>query len=86
MLGTRRRNGQPFLIYLMAIALCLQTLEREREAAFMAELRRPEFGPGDVIELKLAVPENKRRVTVFKVRAAQWAGGWWVLWQGGLSA
>ena len=52
----------------------------------MAELRRPEFGPGDVIELKLAVPENKRRVTVFKVRAAQWAGGWWVLWQGGLSA
>lgn len=55
----------------MRIALRLQTLEREREASFMAELRRPDFGPGDVIELKLAVPENKRRVTVFKVRAAR---------------
>jgi large subunit ribosomal protein L19 len=31
-----------------------------------AELKRPDFGPGDLIELKLSVPENKRRVTVFK--------------------
>ncbi|KAI7836419.1 hypothetical protein COHA_009719 [Chlorella ohadii] len=44
----------------------LTTLEREREEAIMSELRRPDFGPGDVIELKLSVPENKRRVTVFK--------------------
>lgn len=45
---------------------CEQTLEAEKEAALAAELQRPEFGPGDVIELKLSVPENKRRVTVFK--------------------
>lgn len=44
----------------------LTTLEAEKEAALAAELQRPEFGPGDVIELKLSVPENKRRVTVFK--------------------
>ncbi|PRW56055.1 50S ribosomal L19- chloroplastic [Chlorella sorokiniana] len=44
----------------------LTTLELEREAEFSAALQRPDFGPGDVIELKLAVPENKRRVTVFK--------------------
>ena len=31
------------------------------------ELQRPKFGPGDVIELKLSVPENKRRVMSFKV-------------------
>ena len=43
-----------------------QTLEAEREAALAGELQRPDFGPGDVIELKLSVPENKRRVTLFK--------------------
>ncbi len=47
----------------------------------MSELRRPDFGPGDVIELKLSVPENKRRVTVFKVRGAggRSCGSWPVL-------
>lgn len=50
-----------------------QTLETEREAALAAELQRPTFGPGDVIELKLSVPENKRRVTVFKgICIAKW--------------
>jgi large subunit ribosomal protein L19 len=44
----------------------LQTLEDERQAALAAELQRPDFGPGDMIELRLSVPENKRRVTVFK--------------------
>lgn len=43
-----------------------QTLEAEREAAYAADLPRPDFGPGDVVELKLSVPENKRRVTQFK--------------------
>jgi large subunit ribosomal protein L19 len=43
-----------------------QTLESEREGALAAELKRPDFSPGDLIELKLSVPENKRRVTVFK--------------------
>lgn len=50
----------------LAAAAPLQTLEDEKTAAVAAELRRPAFGPGDVIELKLSVPENKRRVTVFK--------------------
>ncbi|KAI3436802.1 hypothetical protein D9Q98_006212 [Chlorella vulgaris] len=44
----------------------LTTLEDERQAALAGELQRPDFGPGDMIELRLSVPENKRRVTVFK--------------------
>ncbi|PSC71620.1 50S ribosomal L19 [Micractinium conductrix] len=44
----------------------LTTLEEEKEAALSAELQQPEFGPGDLVELKLSVPENKRRVTVFR--------------------
>lgn len=31
----------------------------------------PEFGPGDTVELRLSVPENKRRTTTFKV--GQWS-------------
>jgi large subunit ribosomal protein L19 len=46
--------------------LPLQTLEGEHEAALSAELQRPAFSPGDLIELKLSVPENKRRVTTFR--------------------
>jgi large subunit ribosomal protein L19 len=45
---------------------CLQTLEAERERELAADMQRPDFCPGDVIELKLSVPENKRRVTTFK--------------------
>lgn len=44
----------------------LQVLENEKQEAAMAELQRPDFRPGDLIELKLSVPENKRRTTVFK--------------------
>lgn len=44
----------------------LQVLEKEKEDAAQEQLDRPEFGPGDLIELKLSVPENKRRTTVFK--------------------
>jgi len=44
----------------------LQVLEKEKEEAAQQELDRPEFGPGDLIELTLSVPENKRRTTVFK--------------------
>ena len=32
----------------------------------MEQLQRPTFGPGDLLELKLSVPENKRRATIFK--------------------
>ncbi|KAG7669466.1 hypothetical protein Ndes2526B_g05798 [Nannochloris sp. 'desiccata'] len=44
----------------------LQVLEKEKEVAAQQQLDRPEFGPGDLIELKLSVPENKRRTTAFK--------------------
>ena len=44
----------------------IQTLESEREAELAAAQQRPDFGPGDMLELKLSVPENKRRVTTFK--------------------
>lgn len=44
----------------------LQMLEKEKEEESLSQLERPEFGPGDVLELKLSVPENKRRTTVFK--------------------
>jgi large subunit ribosomal protein L19 len=44
----------------------LQVLEKEKEEAAQQQLDRPDFGPGDLIELKLSVPENKRRTTVFK--------------------
>ena len=44
----------------------LQVIEKEKEEEAQKELERPEFGPGDLLELKLSVPENKRRTTVFK--------------------
>ena len=44
----------------------LQVLENEKEQEMQAILQRPDFGPGDLLELKLSVPENKRRTTVFK--------------------
>ncbi|RMZ54865.1 hypothetical protein APUTEX25_000382 [Auxenochlorella protothecoides] len=44
----------------------LEVLERERVAQIMKERKIPSFGPGAVLELKLSVPENKRRTTVFK--------------------
>jgi large subunit ribosomal protein L19 len=44
----------------------LQVLEKEKEEEAQTDLQRPDFGPGDLIELKLSVPENKRRTTVFK--------------------
>lgn len=44
----------------------LQTLEREKEAEAAATRPLAEFGPGDTVELRLSVPENKRRATTFK--------------------
>jgi large subunit ribosomal protein L19 len=44
----------------------MQMLEKEKEQESLLQLERPEFGPGDLLELKLSVPENKRRATVFK--------------------
>ncbi|KAK9810730.1 hypothetical protein WJX73_003544 [Symbiochloris irregularis] len=44
----------------------LQVLEKEQEMK-TAELKGfPDFGPGDVLEVKLEVPENRRREAVFK--------------------
>ncbi|GAB4820581.1 hypothetical protein N2152v2_007627 [Parachlorella kessleri] len=44
----------------------LRVLEDEREAEAKAAKNYPDFKAGDVLELKLSVPENKRRVTMFK--------------------
>ncbi|GMH38643.1 hypothetical protein BSKO_06527 [Bryopsis sp. KO-2023] len=42
-----------------------QMLEDERSKEILAEKKFPEFGPGDVLHLKLLVPENKRKEEKF---------------------
>jgi large subunit ribosomal protein L19 len=44
----------------------MQLLEQEKEFEAREARAHPEFSPGDLLELKLSVPENKRRTTVFK--------------------
>lgn len=44
----------------------IKELEKEQEAKAAAEKAFPQFRAGDVLELKLAIPENKRRVSTFK--------------------
>jgi large subunit ribosomal protein L19 len=44
----------------------MHELEREKQAAAAAATPRPDFAPGDLLELTLSVPENRRRTTVFK--------------------
>jgi len=44
----------------------LEVLEKEKEMEAKATTQHPDFGPGDFLELKLSVPENKRRTTLFK--------------------
>jgi large subunit ribosomal protein L19 len=48
------------------MAHLISLLDAERSAAAEAERPRPDFRPGDFLELKLAVPENKRRATTFR--------------------
>lgn len=55
----------------------MQLLEKERELEVLEEKKHPEFNPGDAVELKLVVPENKRRTTYFKgVCIAKRNRGW----------
>lgn len=55
----------------------LSILEKEREAQAIETRKLPDFKPGDVLELKLTVPENKRRSTNFKgVCIAKKNRGW----------
>ncbi|KAK9916692.1 hypothetical protein WJX75_005877 [Coccomyxa subellipsoidea] len=44
----------------------MQVLEREAADRAAAEKKFPDFQPGDILELKLAVPENKRRPATVK--------------------
>lgn len=44
----------------------LQVLDREREIEAKSTKRFPDFKAGDVLELKLSIPENKHRVTTFR--------------------
>ncbi|DBA96056.1 TPA: hypothetical protein ACH3X1_001555 [Trebouxia sp. C0004] len=55
----------------------LQTLEAEQAAATDKFRKLPEFGPGDTIEVKVAVPENRRKVALMKgVVIARKNRGW----------
>lgn len=42
----------------------LQVLEVEKVKEQLAARNIPDFGPGAVLEVKLAIPENRRRVAV----------------------
>jgi len=44
----------------------MQVLEQEMEEQHAAKTNHPPFKPGDRLELKLVVPENKRKTTTFK--------------------
>eukprot|EP00887_Chlorella_sp_A99_P001358 scaffold8.g1358.t1 len=44
----------------------LQVLEREKEEEALRARPVPDFGPGDTVELRMSIPENKRRSTTFK--------------------
>ncbi|KAK9810500.1 hypothetical protein WJX72_011839 [[Myrmecia] bisecta] len=55
----------------------MQVLEGEMAVAAAAQKNLPDFGPGDVVQLKLAVPENKRRVSFMKgLCIARFNRGW----------
>lgn len=55
----------------------LQTLEAEQAADMDKSRKLPEFGPGDIIEIKMAVPENRRKVALMKgVVIARKNRGW----------
>lgn len=44
----------------------LLVLEKEKEEEARAARTYPDFKPGDMLELKLSIPQNKGRETVFK--------------------
>jgi len=55
----------------------LQTLDAEQAAAVDKSRKLPEFNPGDVVEVKMAVPENRRKVALMKgVVIAKKNRGW----------
>jgi large subunit ribosomal protein L19 len=55
----------------------LSVLEKEKEKAAAQERNFPDFKAGDVLEVKLSIPENKRRTTTFKgLCIAKFNKGW----------
>lgn len=44
----------------------LMVLEKEKEEEARAARTFPDFKPGDMLELKLSIPQNKGRETIFK--------------------
>lgn len=44
----------------------MRLLEQEKEEQARVAKDPPEFSPGDAMELKLTIPENKRRTSIFK--------------------
>jgi large subunit ribosomal protein L19 len=63
---TPSRELQKRKVLTKRMGYMMQVLEKEKENEAQAQLARPDFGPGDFLELKLSVPENKRRTTLFK--------------------
>jgi large subunit ribosomal protein L19 len=59
------------------MAHLMQTLEAEREAASLAARPLPDFRPGDALELRLAIAENRGRpATLRGVCIARKSAGW----------
>lgn len=52
--------------YTKRMGFMMQVLEKETEEKLALERKHPHFTPGDVLQLKLVVPENKRRPAIFK--------------------
>lgn len=63
---TPSRELQKRKVLTKRMGYMMQVLEKEKENEAQAQLARPDFRPGDFLELKLSVPENKRRTTLFK--------------------
>lgn len=63
---TPSRELQKRKVLTKRMGYLMQALEKEKEIEAQTHLSRPDFGPGDFLELKLSVPENKRRTTLFK--------------------
>jgi large subunit ribosomal protein L19 len=59
------------------MAHLMQRLEAEREAASLAARPLPDFRPGDALELRLAIAENRDRpATLRGVCIARKSAGW----------
>ncbi|KDD74676.1 hypothetical protein H632_c1141p1 [Helicosporidium sp. ATCC 50920] len=52
--------------YMKRMEFMIRELEKEKVAAALEMRPIPSFKPGDVLEVLMVIPENKRRVTAFR--------------------